>query len=530
MSSTTNNGLKEAVRPATAARLATKQPRLRHTPGGATLGKDAGHEARRLAAAVLEVLAGADAGPGGRGPGGVAAALLPDRDTGHAGVGSRLRTEAARPRAKCRQGADRPKASARTLAAGAEPAANAGAAGAADHWAGAAQAAPVNPGGKDRSKKRRRRPVVRALRAAEQLQRPSQEAPPATTTPARPTEARMIRGKKCGRHRVGAAREPRDDSFMEETIMRGRIPAGPEMVEHLEGSDKAKERLRLILETMTGGLRVQEACACLDICEQRFRQLRAELLQAALASLEDQPAGRPRRPEESEQTAALRQQLQALQRELQAAQVREEIALGLPHVRVSPGVPAVSAEAPALQKKRRRGTNVRRRRCVRADRGEQCVPRIVRNPCLPRARAAAYHRASHGSQHAHRGWTSISPSGIAAVAGGPSRGPTAAAWSSSDRASVLAGTHPPGGRRLLPHIAQPRLDAATVRPATAPLATDAALLGPAQPPGLPQRNDLLGAGGAADGAVAVAGASSHPRLPETDRTGHRCAELAGTLP
>ncbi len=164
----------------------------------------------------------------------------------------------------------------------------------------------------------------------------------------------MIRGKKRGRHRVGAAREPRDDSFMEETIMRGRIPAGPEMVEHLEGSDKAKERLRLILETMTGGLRVQEACACLDICEQRFRQLRAELLQAALASLEDQPAGRPRRPEESEQTAALRQQLQALQRELQAAQVREEIALGLPHVRVSPGVPAVSAEAPALQKKRRR--------------------------------------------------------------------------------------------------------------------------------------------------------------------------------
>jgi hypothetical protein len=31
--------------------------------------------------------------------------------------------------------------------------------------------------------------------------------------------------------------------------MRGRIPAGPEYVEHLQGSDKAKARLRVILET-----------------------------------------------------------------------------------------------------------------------------------------------------------------------------------------------------------------------------------------------------------------------------------------
>jgi hypothetical protein len=160
----------------------------------------------------------------------------------------------------------------------------------------------------------------------------------------------MIRGMERGRRRVGAAREPLDRSFMEETSMRGRIPAGPEVVEHLEGSQKAKERLRVILETMTGGLRVGEACAQLDICEQRFRQLRAELLRAALASLEDQPAGRPRRPEESEQSVVLRQQLTALQRELHAALVREEIVLGLPHVRVSP---AVQAEAPAPQKKRR---------------------------------------------------------------------------------------------------------------------------------------------------------------------------------
>src|SRR5260370_7124795 len=59
MSTTTSNGVKEAAPPAAAARPATKRSRLRHTPGGAGLGKDVGHEARRLAAAILEVLAGA---------------------------------------------------------------------------------------------------------------------------------------------------------------------------------------------------------------------------------------------------------------------------------------------------------------------------------------------------------------------------------------------------------------------------------------------------------------------------------------
>jgi hypothetical protein len=134
--------------------------------------------------------------------------------------------------------------------------------------------------------------------------------------------------------------------------MRGRIPVGPEAVEQLHGSDKAKERLRAILETMLGGGRVQEACDRLDICEQRFRQLRHAVLQAALACLEDRPAGRPRRPPESAQLAALRQQVEQLQRELQVAQVREEIALVLPQVSQTAAAQTTSP-APAPKKKRR---------------------------------------------------------------------------------------------------------------------------------------------------------------------------------
>jgi len=52
MSTLTSNGVKEAARPA------AKPSRARHTPGGAALGQEAGHEAQRLAAAILDVLAG----------------------------------------------------------------------------------------------------------------------------------------------------------------------------------------------------------------------------------------------------------------------------------------------------------------------------------------------------------------------------------------------------------------------------------------------------------------------------------------
>jgi transposase-like protein len=135
--------------------------------------------------------------------------------------------------------------------------------------------------------------------------------------------------------------------------MRGRIPTGPEAVDHLHGSEKAKERLRLILETLGGRLRVQEACDRLGISEQRFRQLRQALLEGALASLEDRPAGRPRRAAAPEETVALRQQVAELEHELRAAQVREEIALALPQVN---NPPPDRAAGPAAAPKKKRPT------------------------------------------------------------------------------------------------------------------------------------------------------------------------------
>src|SRR6516164_5449602 len=68
--------------------------------------------------------------------------------------------------------------------------------------------------------------------------------------------------------------------------MRGRRPVGPEYADKLEGSDTAKERVKVILATMAGTCRLKEACERLGISEQRFHQLREEMMAAAVKALE----------------------------------------------------------------------------------------------------------------------------------------------------------------------------------------------------------------------------------------------------
>jgi len=129
--------------------------------------------------------------------------------------------------------------------------------------------------------------------------------------------------------------------------MRGRRPAGPAYVEHLDTSDKeTRRRLKVILQTMTGELRLSQACELLNVCPQRFHQLREEAMRGALAALEPRPAGRPplTPAPAQEQVAALEKKLATAEVELCAAQAREEIALVLPRV---------AHEPPATEKKTR---------------------------------------------------------------------------------------------------------------------------------------------------------------------------------
>lgn len=117
-------------------------------------------------------------------------------------------------------------------------------------------------------------------------------------------------------------------------MSRGRPPAGPRLVDGLEGSDAAKERLRVVLQTIAGELSVVDACAALSVSEARFHELRAEVLQMALHHLEPKPAGRPSQQQDAQATevATLKEQIQELKIELRATQIREELAILMPGV------------------------------------------------------------------------------------------------------------------------------------------------------------------------------------------------------
>jgi transposase-like protein len=115
----------------------------------------------------------------------------------------------------------------------------------------------------------------------------------------------------------------------------GRPPKGPDHVERLAGADAEKQRLRIVLETLSGERSVESACAELGVGPSRFHELRREALQAALDGLSPGASGRPKRkgPEEDpKRLEALERENEELRIELQAAFVRTEIALAMPHV------------------------------------------------------------------------------------------------------------------------------------------------------------------------------------------------------
>ena len=117
-------------------------------------------------------------------------------------------------------------------------------------------------------------------------------------------------------------------------MTRGRPPEGPKLVERLDGSPEAKQRLQVILQTLTGEKTVEAACAELQIGEAAFHKLRQRTLQDAVTSLEPRPAGRPPQPvsPEAEQVTELQRQMRELKIDLRASQLRTEIALTMPHL------------------------------------------------------------------------------------------------------------------------------------------------------------------------------------------------------
>ena len=129
---------------------------------------------------------------------------------------------------------------------------------------------------------------------------------------------------------------------------------GIEHVDALEGDASTKERLRTVLETITGDLSVEEACRRLSVSPSRFHELREAALAGALRALEPRAPGRPPGPTPDPQVEALTRKNAELEHELEAARIRTEIAIVMPHVlrRPQAGEKGGSAQKPDA----RRGT------------------------------------------------------------------------------------------------------------------------------------------------------------------------------
>lgn len=114
----------------------------------------------------------------------------------------------------------------------------------------------------------------------------------------------------------------------------GRKPLAVGHVDHLQGSEHARQRMRLILQAMMGELTVPEACRQMGVCESRFHALRKGWLQGALELLEPRRTGRPPHAQPTEELAQRARELamenRQLREQLQAAEVRQQIAELLP--------------------------------------------------------------------------------------------------------------------------------------------------------------------------------------------------------
>jgi transposase-like protein len=137
---------------------------------------------------------------------------------------------------------------------------------------------------------------------------------------------------------------------------RGRPVKGPKLVDNLDGSQAAKRKLELVLETVTGKTSIQEACLALGIGKSAFHKLRSAMLQTALERLEPRPSGRPPREQSNDQdrVTELENEVELLRMQLEIAHVREEIMLCMPDV--------LETTEPPPKKKARTSSRAKRKR------------------------------------------------------------------------------------------------------------------------------------------------------------------------
>jgi hypothetical protein len=130
-------------------------------------------------------------------------------------------------------------------------------------------------------------------------------------------------------------------------------------VNHVDGIDAPKEekrRVKIVLQTMTEELSVEEACRRLSIGPSRFHELRREVLEGALAGARPGRPGRPRKEESKEERKIRRLEgrIRDLEEELQLSLLRTELAVALPHVFHPELVPSLEKKGSSAKRKKDR--------------------------------------------------------------------------------------------------------------------------------------------------------------------------------
>ena len=117
-----------------------------------------------------------------------------------------------------------------------------------------------------------------------------------------------------------------DDAKDAPKTCRGRRTRGVEHVDKLKASSEAIDRLRVVLESLTGKVTIAEAAAKLGVKESRFHVIREQALQGAVEALERQTPG-PKKGKringpEATRIKTLEEEVDRLQLELLGANVR----------------------------------------------------------------------------------------------------------------------------------------------------------------------------------------------------------------
>jgi len=119
-------------------------------------------------------------------------------------------------------------------------------------------------------------------------------------------------------------------------MVMGRPNKGLAHVDSLDAGAFEKDRLRVILATVTGEMSVTDGCETLGIGRAHFARIRTEALQGAIEALSPGRPGRPRRAEPPAEVAAMKREITELRQQLDKRVLERDLVVAMAGLEPSP--------------------------------------------------------------------------------------------------------------------------------------------------------------------------------------------------